>query len=310
MKLFTQRIEPADGSKFPAEREKDITASVCGALFGENDYTTHWQLWHRHANGMLGQPAGKLARFGNVLEPAIAELMETEHGCVLEKERGYIRCPDLRIGASLDYWCYKWEDNHYDHGIPLDCKLVSGRAWATKWDKGKVIPNQYVMQIQMQSALTGADRGLLGLLVAGEETHVFEVPFSQPLFDQLLLRVADFWKSIEEGREPLSNPDEDAQDLLRIYRRVEKGKHRNLDQKNQQAWELCDEYMRLQNLTQDSDEVKEALKRMTAIKAALFEMMKDAETATAGDYLIETKTVARKGYEVQPTEYRTLKIKG
>lgn len=309
MKLNTVRINPPDGQKFPDERGKDITASVCGALFGENDYTTYWQLWHRHANGMTGQPAGKLAQYGNILESGIAELLEFDHGCVLEKERGYIRCPDLRIGASLDYWCYKWGDNHYDHGIPLDCKLVSGRAWSSKWDKGAVVPNQYVMQIQMQCALTGADKGLLGLLVAGEETHVFEVPFSEPLFEQLITRVNEFWLSIEEGREPLSNPDEDAEDLLRIYRRVTPGKHIDLSRDNQ-AQELCNEMSKLKEVSDYHGRIAgDAETRIRSIKAALFEKMKDHQTANVGPYTITTNTVARKGYEVKPSEYRTLKMK-
>lgn len=306
--LKTQRIIPQEGQKFPPERDNDITASVCGALFGESDYTTYWQLWQRHARGMLGQPAGKLARFGTVLEEGIAALLEAEHGCVLEKERGYIRCPEYRIGASLDYWCYKWEDNHCDTGIPLDCKLVSQRAWSSKWDRGETIPTQYVMQLQMQCGLTGTDRGLLGLLVAGEDTRIFEVPFSPDLFKSLLNRVEDFWASIKEGREPLSHPEVDAEDLLRIHRRIEPGTFVDLTTDNQ-ASELCAEYQRLKEISQHHGQIAgEAEKQMRIIKAALFEKMKTHATARVGDFFITTKTVDRKGYTAQPSSYRTFTL--
>jgi predicted phage-related endonuclease len=309
-KLNAHRILPPPGQLFPPERSLDITASTCGALFGENDYTSEWALWQRYANGMLPGKPGKLAAYGSILEPGIAALLEIEHGLTLEKEEGYLRDPALRIGASLDYRCYRWgeQDLEFPDGIPLDVKLVSGRAWASKWKHGESVPNQYALQIQMQCALTGASQGLLGCLIAGEDTKVIRVPFSPALFDELLLRVKDFWRRVEAKIEPLADPREDTDDLLRIYKRVAPGTTLDLTGDNE-AGELCAQYLALSNLSSASAKAaREADKERTIIKAALFQKMKSNETARVGNFLIETESRSRKGYTVQASESRALSI--
>lgn len=302
------RLMAPDGSMFPPERELDITASVCGALFGENDYTSEWALWQRHATGALNKKAGKLARFGNALERGIATLLETEEGVVIEKEHGYYRDEQHRIGASLDYWCYRWGDREFGDGIPLDIKLVSQHAWRSKWDEGDIVPNQYALQIQMQCALTGAARGLLGLLIAGETTKIIEVPFSVPLFEALSERVEAFWLSVKERREPLADPKEDGPDMLRRFRRTLPNTSMDLSKDNE-AHELVARYMQLTaenkigaKIARDTDNER------SAVKAALFQKMKETATATVGRFVIETETTSRKGYTVQASELRKITI--
>lgn len=303
------RVPVEDGKRFPIVRGTDVTASVVGALFGVNQYVSEWMLWQKHANGERFPEAGLLARMGTVLEPAVAQLLEEEENMVLEKETGYWREPNARIGAMLDYWCYKWGDKHYEDGIPLDVKCVSSRGWSGKWKNGKTVPLQHVLQIQVQCALTQRPTGLLGCMVAAESLHVFEVPFSQPLFDELLARLADFWRRVHERVEPSPDMASDAEMILRKYRKVAEGKHVDLSNDNE-AHELCRQYMNAsEELTRLGSVSREVEKQKQNARAALFFKMKDAETATVGPLSITTKETSRKGFVVQPSTSRSISIK-
>ena len=87
-------------------RERDVTASVAGALFGDgvHDFTTRYGLWALKS-GRLRQDPGETdaMRRGRLLEPVAVQLMrELRPAWTIEPCATYFRDAGERIGATPD----------------------------------------------------------------------------------------------------------------------------------------------------------------------------------------------------------------
>ena len=303
------RVEALPGEKFPAIRDRHVTASVVAALFGEHDYTTEWQLWQDIVHGKRTRSTALAASLGNHMESAIASALEEHETMTLEKEHGYIYHEGLRLGASLDYWCFKWGDREFQDGIPLDIKMVGGPAYASKWKSGAEVPAIYLLQMIAQMYITGTKTSLLGLMIAGQELKVIEVPWSQPLWDALEQRLVAFWESVEARREPLPDIKRDGSELLNRYRNTVEGTSVDLTSDNELA-DIANQYRNVTlKLTEMGREVRSLEKMRDELKAAIVSKIGTAERATCAGFQIETKTTKRKGFTVQESVSRSITVK-
>jgi putative phage-type endonuclease len=87
------------------------------------------------------------------------------------------------------------------------------------------VPDQYMVQVQHQLAVTGMRHADLAVLVAGQELLLYEVERDDRLVSDLLAVLSDFWAKVER-REP---PEPAWQhphtlDLMRRLNRVEPGR--------------------------------------------------------------------------------------
>lgn len=307
--MALHRVYAEGGERFPAIRDKHITASVVSCLFGENDYTTEWQLWNDIASGKTASKGSLAASLGTILEPAIAEAMEQHLSLTLEKETAYIYDDELRFGASLDYRCYRWQDREFDNGVPFDIKMVNEHAWRTKWKSGREVPPAYVFQLLGQMHVTQSKVAFLGVMIAGAELEIIEVLWSQPLWDATVERIKAFWQSVADRRQPMPEMKRDAEAVIKRLRHTEPDTSIDLSDDNELA-DAASLYVSLsERLSELGTETRKLEKQRNELKATILHKMGSHQFARLRNCLIETKTTERKGFTVAASSSRSISIK-
>lgn len=317
--MTVEIIPITDRTQWLALRQKDVTASVAGALLGVHDYQTPYSLWALKA-GLLEDDPEETApmKRGRLLEPVALQLLkEQKPDWVIAKGvigRGemYLRSPDHRIGCTPDATAYdpaRAAAANPKHGalVVIQFKSVEASIFRKKWkdESGTITPPLWiVVQGIVEAWLTGAEYAYVAALVIGFgiELHVIEIPIHKGIIEKLQAQTALFWQKVAEGKAPDPDYARDGEAIASIYAQTN-GTTIDLTADNQLP-ELLLEDKELSAINSANE------KRRKAIKAEIISKMGNAEAAHApGGWLITAATTARKGYTVEPTTYRTVRSK-
>lgn len=201
-----------------ALRHTRIGASEVAALFGCG-YQTHFELWHEK-RGDLEHPDysdNERIVLGRCLEAGIADAASVLYDYELRKCADYYtddECPGL--GCTPDFFLVR-EGGEF----PAEVKNASWGAYQDGWivheDGFTEPPLRFSLQVQTQLACTGAAAGLLIALISGDRLVRCEIPRHDQAIAEIRTRVADFWKSIEENREPPAEMPADMAAAKRVW---------------------------------------------------------------------------------------------
>ena len=233
-------VESFEGLTRPdwlALRQKDVTASEIGCLFGDLRYLTPLALYHRKLLGEADNPNAMMIR-GRVMEPAAARLVETEMPelryvpatglGLLTREDSYLRLRTddalIKIGATKDYQIRvsagalgqafsrlgvampeDWRgDPERILALSLELKTVAEGAYMAHWRMGP--PRQYVLQALTQAMLGGDDGAILAAMVVTPSLSLRLLLYPIPRnFDAelgLVDRARSFWEDFSAQRVP------------------------------------------------------------------------------------------------------------
>ena len=314
--MAIERIPVSNRAAWLKLRERDVTASVAAALFGEHPWTTRFELWNLKAGRTKEDPEESPAmQRGRLLEPvAVALMREKKPDWIVKHNSGrgqeYWRDSKRRIGATPDVLI---DDGDGKLGI-VQIKSVDQFAFKEKWlADGKLgqpktweiePPLYVVIQAMIEAALVGADVAYVAPLVVmhGLEMPLVEIPRHDGVWDRLIEEVADFWASIEAGEEPAPDYKKDAALLSSLGRR-DNGKTIDLTGDN-----------RIQELLEQRDRGKTLIKQGEALvdeaEPDIIAKIGDYEAATVPGWAkVRRPTVSRKEYTVKASTYRKLEIK-
>lgn len=183
-----------------AARAKVVGASEVSALFGvQPPYAmSHFTLW-MVKSGRLAPPEvpGERPKWGLKLEEIIGAAVAEEHGWLVERPiLRHITHPRVAgMGCTLDFVAKKNGVNGVIETKNSDW-LIHKRQW------GDEPPAHILLQLQHQLACCDAEWGAVACLVGGNHLEVYEYNRSRLLIAEIEQRVAAFWQSIREGREP------------------------------------------------------------------------------------------------------------
>lgn len=194
-----------DSPEWHSLRSRHIGGSEVAALFDipNEDKPTYvrsrYALWHIKAGNapspMLDNPRIK---WGLKLEAVIAEAAAEENGWVITKG-GYVSdnlCEGL--GCTLDFII---ESDPAETGPgALEIKNVDWLVHRKSWDEDP--PAHILLQHQHQLAATGYTWGAVCCLVGGNDLRVYRYKARPRLITEIRRKVAEFWKSVDENREP------------------------------------------------------------------------------------------------------------
>lgn len=285
---LVQIIQPDNEAHWLEMRTKDVTSTESAALFGMSPYITHFDLWHRKRSGVVPEfKANERMKWGNRLESAIAHGIAEENGWEIKPMKEYFRDPDARLGSSFDFVI----TNHPDGPAHLEIKNVDYLAFRDGWiehDDGSIeAPEHIEMQVQHQMAVSGFKRSFIGAFIAGNRGVVIERERDEPVIAAIRAKVAEFWRSIEEGNEPSPVMPEDAETVIRLNQYAQPGKVLDASADEELA-RLVADYKNASAQAANWEEDKQVC------KAKLFEHIGDAEkvllegfTVSAG---IQTET--------------------
>src|SRR5580765_176161 len=151
-------------------RKQDVTASVVGALFNCHDYTTPLRLYAEKRGTEFIHQDNLAMRRGRWLEPAVAKAVEElRPDWTLEPARHYLRDPELRLGATPDF---------YIHGDPrglgiLEAKTVAPSVYTRDWGDGLEVPLYHILQASVAAMLADADSIVIAALLV--DAHNMDV---------------------------------------------------------------------------------------------------------------------------------------
>lgn len=299
-----ERFPATDRAAWLAMRERDVTASVAGALLGVHEYQTPYGLWALKSGAIKADPEETPPmRRGRLLEPvALQMLAEERPSWRIAPGTSYYRETAARIGATPDAFAVDPERPGF--GV-VQVKTVAPSAFRKKWrtEDGAIEPPLWIaVQALVEAELTGASWACVAAMVCdfGIDLHIVDVPLHAGVMAKLRAAVAEFWATVESGHAPDPDYARDGATIARLYANDD-GETADLSADNAPP-ELLDEREAIKGrISEDEQRVRE-------IDAEVRAKVGAAAAATLPGWKISAKTVLRKPYVVAASSYRALRI--
>jgi len=305
-----------------AARQRDVTASAAGALFGVHDYQTAMGLWSLKSGRTSEDPEETPPmRRGRMLEPVALQMLREER-------------PGWQIAGGCNHY---WRDTVRQIGCTPDCyvitetgrhavvqfKTVEPSVFVRKWQGGDrygVIepPLWIVIQAITEAKLTGAEQAFVAALVIGHgiELHIIEVPMHVGVLEKLYSKVAEFWQFVRSAEPPPAHYGKDADLIAKLYP-IPNSLVIDLRDSNRIV-ELIEIDKReaeiAKTATARREDAKTELKHMIGLKAQKGETVGNGQPgeATIVMYpggIITAKNILRRSYTTKDTIYVDVRIK-
>lgn len=208
-----------DSPEWHALRGRHVGGSEIAALFdlptGDRPayMLTRYSLWHIKAgNAPPPHVSNPRTKWGLRIEQAIAEAVAEDQGWKIHKG-GYVSDPTTHgLGCTLDFIISPIEDE--DGPGALETKNVDWMVHRRSWVDGEP-PLHILLQLQHQLAATGYSWGCVAGLIGGNDLRLYRYKARPRLIADIRRRVTEFWRSIDEGREPEVDGSDSASAVLR-----------------------------------------------------------------------------------------------
>ena len=305
-----------DREQWLALRQKDVTASVIGALVGVHEYQTPYGLYMEKAGLMPPMaddvpvitedsiPLPPMLR-GTLFEPAALQMLrQLRPRWKIMEANAYFRLPGARIGATPDAYAVDRDGVRIGRGI-IQVKTTSDIVFAKKWrdeDGALQVPLWIACQAITEAKVTGSSWACVILMVSGITTrlHLIDIPMVEGLWERLTGEVGEFWKRIAEGRPYDPDYARDGAILSRVYG-VMPGQSVDLTTHNR-IGSLCQERLEWQRRKGNAERALET------VDNEIVDVLKGAETAEHPAYKITRKITKRKEVIVAASQYPVLRI--
>jgi putative phage-type endonuclease len=268
-----ETIQPRDEKHWLELRKFDVTSTEVAALFNASPYCTLFELWHRkHDNLEVDFKMNDRVVWGSRLQDAIAAGIAEDQKWSIRKMTEYVRDSELRLGASFDFAVES-------DGI-LEVKNVDSLAFRDGWivDGDNVeAPLHIEIQVQVQLMLSGRKWNTIGALIGGNRVVIIKREPDQKVVAAIRKRVAEFWDSVKNNREPKPDFARDSDIIQRLYSFAEPGKIFNADER---VSKLAFVYK------QAAKEAKEADEKKSAAKAEILTLVGSAEKVLGETFTI------------------------
>jgi putative phage-type endonuclease len=284
--MNTEIITPTSREEWLISRTKDVTSTEVAALFGLSPYQTEFELWHRKRNGTIVElePNERMA-WGTRLQDAIANGIAQDRDLRIRPAPEYMRLPDLRMGASFDFFILDENDKPDGH---LEIKNVDGLVFKQSWtendDDEIEAPPHIELQVQQQLAVSGLRYAILGVLVGGNRLVTIHRLPDPAIIEKMKARVVAFWAAVDAGIEPKPNFEQDADFLVSLYGYAAPGSVYDASGDNE-IGALVREYIHA------GDIAKTYEVRRTQIKAQLLATIGEAEKVVGDGFSISAGVV-------------------
>ncbi|WP_336801758.1 YqaJ viral recombinase family protein [Kaistia sp. MMO-174] len=303
-----EMIRPRNRSAWLAARGQDVTASQIGALFGEHEFLTTFEIWATKT-GRLARSSEETPAMqrGRLLEPVAVQLLrerfpkwKVEHNAAANI---YFRDPAARLGGTPDVIV-----NAPDRGRGvIQIKSVEASVFRHKWHDADVDEPQpplwIALQATLEAYLTSSSWAAVAPLVIGHglEMPLIDIPLVPGVVEAMKVKAAEFWRLVAAGEEPPVDYRRDGEVLDRIYAQGDEATEVDLSADN-----------RIPTLVAERafyrDAIATANRQVEAIDTEIKSKMRDAQVAhIPGGQKITWKPQKRAGFFVEPKTIRALR---
>jgi len=316
MPIDAKIFAPSSRQDWLNQRRSVIGASEMPSLFGEPDdhdvpsWASLFRLFSVKTGKTKDVEENESMRRGRLLEPVAIQIIREEHPDWIVQYNTlpnlqYFIDDDNRIGATPD--AFVKIPGRSGRGI-IQVKSVERSVFRKRWlQDGAVVPPIYVaIQASIECEITESQYAFIAPIVVshGIELPLQEISLTPGLYAAAAARSRAFWEKVDRGEpyEPDYNKDGDL--IREIYAEAAPGKEIDISGDNE-VMELAENDRVLSGIE------KETLAARKEVKARMLVKMGDAEIARFNGSVIATaRTVHKKGYEVKPTCFRSIKFKG
>jgi hypothetical protein len=289
------------------------------AMLGVHPKVTPFELWAKKSDLVPPLKDNKQLRRGRLIEPVGIEILREERPQwavtpnIIGKGGKFYR--DLDAGLSCTPDCFVSSNDEVTGGHFGICqiKTVNPHAFQSDWmiDGCVQLPVYVAIQAMQEIYLTGASWGCVLAIVGFDlDAHIIDVEIHPGVIARIKREVPEFLRRIRENDPPPPDYARDGATIAAIYDEDDGGE---IDFRNV-GIETYNRVLKLVNDRQSMKELEnaaaESVKARKTIDAELIHLLGNASRGTLADgRVIETSTVRRKGFTVEPTSYRAVKIK-
>lgn len=304
-------------SEWLAARKQDITSTEVAALFGMSPHKSRLKLWMEKAGRIESDfEDNPFTKWGRRLQNAIGTgIAEDEGWEAQDLALLYLRCPECRLGASMDFLAISPAEGRK----LLEVKSTTYFDEEAGWFENKA-PIHYEFQIQTQLHLAIKDGqdiqgGVIGALDGRKNTKVYRRTLDRDLMALVEIEAKKFWRSIELNEPPAPDYLVDSDLIRKLQGPIDLGRNISLTGNNK-AHQLIERYLELSSEFQLAGIHRAAIKEQTdSICNEIHHLMGKAEIALIGDYRISAPEITidqrlQKEYSYRRFDVKKLNRKG
>ena len=274
------------------ERNKYIGGADIAALCGVSRYKGEYEVWLSKTSEAFQKPSSSAMEWCNRLEKVVADKFAENHAFDLIPGRPIAHPEHAFVGGTPDF-IYVEADG--SQGV-LEVKITN-QYNAKDWDNGDC-PDEYLLQLQWYLMLTGLTYGYLAVLIGGQDYREVRIIADVKLHKNMLAIAQNFWHNYVETRTP--PPCEMRAETIALVYGKDDGSTKQLTHPASFIETLKAKEAEIKRIEAEVEAMKNEIKQ--ALGESTFGLIDNR-------FLVEWKTVNRKGYEVKPTSYRQFRIK-
>jgi putative phage-type endonuclease len=288
-----EAILTTDDPEWHERRTAVVGASEVALLFGLESYgdKTVGDLWFEKKYGTNMSKGNESTYWGNKLEQIVLDEAEQRLGTKIVDRQRWLRVGD--IGATLD-------GRLESSGAVIDAKTsgIVGPGNLSAWgdEMTDSIPENYLVQIQAQLLVTGAELGYIAALIGNRGFSIFQIEPHAELMAAIQAKAAEFIASLSGDVAPDEPP------TLETLKRIKRQPNKVIPQ----STELDDLYEQFESANTNAKaavDLKETFQRQILAKLG------DAEAAECQDGLITYFEQSRKESYVAASKFRVMRFK-
>jgi predicted phage-related endonuclease len=236
---------------------------------------------------------------GRLFEGAALEYLAEDHPrWTIERPAIFITDDIDRLGCTPDAFI----TDETGKFLNVQIKTINRHSF-DRWNGHA--PLGYQLQVVCENMLTGADRGILAVLVVSAydaDLKLFDVPRHEAAEDRIRQIALEFWDRVASGRRPDPDYAKDADVIETLFPRQDPGTVLDLSGDN-----------RLAKILPQREDLKDTIdgarKELEALDAEVKFKLGDAETAELPGWRLTWKEEYRKAYTVEESTRRVLRVK-
>ena len=170
------------------ERTNYLGSSDCAAILGMSRWKTPLQVWAEKTGAVATEDIrGELRiEVGNELEDLVCSLFTKRTGKKVQ------RVNEIQKHPKYDFIRAQIDRRVVGEDTLLEAKTCS--AWKSKEWIGEEIPQEYILQVMHQLAVTGKSKGYIAVLIGGNVDFKWkEIDRDEALIRDILIKEVDFW---------------------------------------------------------------------------------------------------------------------
>ena len=322
--MTVEILHPQSREEWLSLRKPTVGGTESPMMLGVHPHVTPFELWAMKSDLVPPVQDNKRMRRGRILQPVVVDIIREERPDWIVKENPmpggeFYRDPDAGISCTPDAFVNDPARGDGSFGVLRKCdgfsfgvcqiKTVDTHIFRNEWmvvDGDIVLPPYVAIQAMQEAHLTSASWCCVATLVGFDlDLHIIEVPIHAGVIARIKREAPAFLRRVRENDPPPPDYARDGAAIAAIYDEDDGG---TIDLSgNERVLKLV---ARRDAMKEIEGAATEAVMERKTIDAELIHALGNATRGTLADgRVIEAKTVRRKGFTVEPTTYRAIKVK-